>query len=656
MTLNYTLVYDTAGSADFVSTSGTITLAGGQSSYAISLADLLKLDGAIESTEGFTLRLSAPGDTNGSTVRFGSDAWTASSSTSMNIGGTLYDSDTAYSITPSASSLAESGSGQSSTFSLAVVRSGYSGSGSVKWRVEGVDGNPADASDFVGGVLPSGTLGFADGVTSGTITFAVRGDGSVEANEAFRVVFYEETLNGPGITRSLSQNSATLTITNDDTGISIADASITESDANQTLTFTVTRSGVTTGSSSMTWSLLHDTTSAADFSGATSGNLTFAAGETSKTISVTVVGDLTPEQVEQFRIVLGSFSSDISDQIRTTATGTIRNDDASFSIEPLQGASSEGQAQTFVITRSHSTEQSQTINWQILLNGSADAADLAGQAMSGSVIFAPGELTKTISIQSSQDVQAEVDETYSVQISLGAGAAGDTLGQATAEGTILNDDAAFNIAAEQVSRAEGQGGSTAFTFTVSRTGDTSGSASVAWRLGAGAASTADFASADELGDNNGLPSGSLVFADGESSKTITVLVSGDTLVEGDESFDIVLGNASGAQIQTGSASSTILNDDASISIAATDASKAEGDSGTTAFTFTITRTGSLEQAKTVDWAVVGSGLSPADGGDFPFGVLLPVPWCCRRGRPASPLPSTCAAICWPRATRASAWC
>ena len=218
-----------------------------------------------------------------------------------------------------------------------MVRSGYTGSGTVKWRVEGIGGNPADAADFTGGVLPSGTLGFADGVNTGTITFSVRGDGAVEANETFRVVFYEETLNGPGVTRSLSQNSATLTITNDDTGISIADASITESDANQVLTFTVTRSGVTSGSSSMSWSLLHDSTSAADFSGATSGTLSFAAGETSKTISVTVVGDVTPEQVEQFRIVLGSFSGDISDPIRTTATGTIRNDDATFSIAPLQG-------------------------------------------------------------------------------------------------------------------------------------------------------------------------------------------------------------------------------------------------------------------------------------------------------------------------------
>ena len=100
ITLNYTLTNGNTNSADFVSTSGTITLAGGQSSYAISLANLLKLDGSIESTEGFTLNLSAPGDTTGSTVRFGVDSIAASTATSMSVGGTLYDGDTAYSITP----------------------------------------------------------------------------------------------------------------------------------------------------------------------------------------------------------------------------------------------------------------------------------------------------------------------------------------------------------------------------------------------------------------------------------------------------------------------------------------------------------------------------------------------------------------------------
>lgn len=622
LTIGYTLINGSTSNADFVSLSGTFTLPAGVSSYNVSLLDLLKADGIIENTEGFTLRLNAPADSSGSSVRFGSDPWLASGSSSMDVAGTLLESDTRYTATPTVASQNEADSGQTTTYSLTVNRTGYSGVGSVKWRVEGVGVNPADAADFFGGALPSGTLGFANGVMSGNINITVRGDGQVENNEGFRVVFYEETLNSAGIVNRpvTGQNSADLTIVNDDTGISIADASIAETDANQTLTFTVTRSGVISGTSSMNWSLLHDTTTAADFTGATSGTLNFAANQTTAQITLTVVGDVTPESVEKFRIALSNLSSDISDQIRTTAEGTIRNDDASFSISPLQGASSEGQTQTFVITRSHDTGQNQTINWQVLFNGTAGSGDLSGP-LSGSVTFAPGELSKTITIQSSQDAVAEADETYSVQITLGAGTTGDTITQATAEGTILNDDAAFNIVADQSELAEGHGGTTAFTFTVQRSGDTSGSASVNWRLASLQAGVADFATADLLGDNAGLPSGSLAFADGESSKTITVLVNGDTLVEGDEAFQVVLGNPVGAQIQTGSASSTIVNDDASISIAATDASKAEGNSETTAFTFTITRTGALDQPKTVDWAVIGRGANPVDGADFQFGSL-----------------------------------
>jgi len=622
LTISYSLGNGSTSNGDFNNLTGTFVLEAGRSSYNVSLPGLLRSDALIEGNENFTLTLTSPGDTVGSTVRFGSDSSLPSNTNSVSINGTLRDSTTSYQILPVTASQNEGGTNQTTTYSLNVTREGYSGVAAVKWGVEGVGGNPATADDFQDGILPSGTLTFANGIMTGNISVRVRGDGSVENNETFRVVFYEETLSSAGIdNRAVSgQNSGTLTIVNDDTGISIADASITETDANQVLTFTVTRSGVISGTSSMSWSLLHDSTSAADFSGATSGTVNFGANQTTAQISVTVVGDITPEQVEQFRIALGSFSSDITDHIRTTAVGTIRNDDASFAIA-AGPAVEEGQAQTFIITRSHLTEQNQTINWQVLLNGTANAADLNGQPLSGSVTFAPNELSKTITIQSSQDSQAEPDETYSVVITLGAGTAGDVITQNSAEGTILNDDAAFNIVAGQSELAEGHDGTTTFTFTVQRSGDTSGSASVNWRLGSLQAGLADFASADLLGDNGGLPSGSLVFADGESSKTITVLVNGDTQIEGNETFELVLGNAVGAQTQTGSASSTIVNDDASVSIAATDASKAEGNSGTTAFTFTITRSGSLDQPKTVDWTVVGSGSHPADGNDFPFGVL-----------------------------------
>jgi uncharacterized repeat protein (TIGR01451 family) len=57
------------------------------------------------------------------------------------------------------------------------------------------------------------------------------------------------------------------------------------------------------------------------------------------------------------------------------------------------------------------------------------------------------------------------------------------------------------------------------------------------------------------------------------------------------------------------------------SIAATDANKAEGNSGFVAFTFTITRSGDLSSTTTLDYAVTGSGSNPADAADF--GGVLP---------------------------------
>lgn len=611
--LSYTLINGSTTNADFNQLSGTITLVGGQSSYNVSIADLLKQEGVIENAESFTLRLNTPADTSGASIRFASQTGTTPTQTQLDVSGTLLDTDTQYNLAIVTASQSESASGQTRTYSIDVTRSGYSGAGSVKWRVEGVGGSPADASDFPGGVLPSGTLSFADGITTGTINVSVRGDGTVEANESFRVVFYEETLTGPNpdITRAVSQNSGNLTITNDDTGISIADASVVETDGNQTITFMVTRSGVVSGTSTMNWALQHGTTNAADFTGSTSGTLTFGANETSKQILITVVGDVTPEMVEAFSIVLSNFSADVSDLIRTTATGTIGNDDASFAIAPLAASGSEAGSHTFRITRSHDTTQSQTINWQLVFDGTANAADFSGQTTSGSVTFAPGEMFKDITVTPNNDNTAEPDETYTVSISLGAGTTGDTITQATAVGTISNDDAAFSIVADQSEKAEGNAGTTAFSFTVTRSGDVSGAATVDWHIVAGVTNAADFVAT----------SGTVSFAAGVTSQTITVQVLGDNAVENNEVFTVELINPSGGQILTGTASSTIVNDDAEIAIAALSAVKAEGNSGTTAFTFTITRSGSLDQAKTVDWAVTGAGAHPADGADFLGGAL-----------------------------------
>src|SRR3546814_17689153 len=88
------------------------------------------------------------------------------------------------------------------------------------------------------------------------------------------------------------------------------------------------------------------------------------------------------------------------------------------------------------------------------------------------------------------------------------------------------EPARFAIAADDAVKAEGDAGSTAFTFIVTRTGDTAAAGSVDYAV-TGAADGADFA-----GGN--LPSGTLTFLTGETSKTLTIAVAGDSGFESDE--------------------------------------------------------------------------------------------------------------------------
>jgi hypothetical protein len=77
--------------------------------------------------------------------------------------------------------------------------------------VTGNNGAPANAADFTGGVLPSGTVSFAAGENSKTIAVNVAGDTSVEPDEHFAVTLSAPT--GATITTA----SAIGTILNDDT-------------------------------------------------------------------------------------------------------------------------------------------------------------------------------------------------------------------------------------------------------------------------------------------------------------------------------------------------------------------------------------------------------------------------------------------------------
>ena len=229
----------------------------------------------------------------------------------------------------------------------------------------------------------------------------------------------------------------------------------------------------------------------------------------------------------------------------------------------LNEGNSGSTAFTFTVTRTGSTTAASTAAFAVAGTGAnpATAADFTGGVfLTGTVSFAAGEASKTITVNVAGDAAAELNEGFTVTLSNPS--SGTALGTAAATGAILNDDAAasptLSIAATNASLNEGNSGSAAFTFTVTRAGSTTGASTAAFAVagtGANSASAADFT-------GGVLPTGTVSFAAGETSKTITVNVAGDSTVEPGENFTVTLSNPSaGTVLGTAAATGTILNDD-----------------------------------------------------------------------------------------------
>ncbi len=110
---------------------------------------------------------------------------------------------------------------------------------------------------------------------------------------------------------------------------------------------------------------------------------------------------------------------------------------------------------------------------------------------------------------------------------------------------------------------EGNSGASAFTFTVTRSGDTSTVVEADWfvhGVAPSAGSPYGEATADDF-TGNALPFGHISFAAGETSKAISVNVAGDTLPELDDAFVVSLDNVVGATVTTGTVNAIINDDD-----------------------------------------------------------------------------------------------
>ncbi|OBU77676.1 Calx-beta domain-containing protein [Cylindrospermopsis raciborskii] len=176
----------------------------------------------------------------------------------------------------------------------------------------------------------------------------------------------------------------------------------------------------------------------------------------------------------------------------------------------------------------------------------------------------------------------------------------------------LNDDRlvplsttpTITIASTNANQSEGNSGTKAFTFTVTRSVDTTGTSSANWAVTGSGTNQAD-------GTDFSGTSGTVSFAAGETTQTITVNVSGDSTVEPDEGFTVTLSNPTNATINTATAVGTIQNDDvvapglATVSLSLTSPSTVTEDGPQNLF-YVFSRTGDVTNSLTVNFNVSGS--------------------------------------------------
>lgn len=403
-----------------------------------------------------------------------------------------------------------------------------------------LDGSASSASDYQSA---AGTLTFAPGVSSETITVLVNGDRAVEYGESFYVKLSDAT------NAFVADVYGFGSITDDEPRLSIDYGPIVISEGNSgetTAVFSVRLSAPSDEPVSVNFSTAEgDTqwwggsgyyyyygppaaaTTDSDFEGQ-SGTVTFAPGETVKTIPITIYGDRLAEADEYFSVDLSGSTSGTIDSAH--AVGVIVDDEPYAmidSVSKLEGNTGTT-AFTFNVTLSAASDADVTVNYNSL-DGSATSASGDYQAVSGTLTFTPGQTSKTITVQVNGDRAREFDE-YFYLLLPGAGDSGyDALGY----GTIVDDEPRLTI--NDVYKAEGNSGTTVFRFTVSLSAAYDQAVTVNFKTVDGTA---------KAGTDYQAKTGTLTFAAGETVKFIDVLVTGETTREVSEYFQVQLTNPS----------------------------------------------------------------------------------------------------------------
>ncbi len=592
---------------DFITASDTANFTSGDDMETFTVT--IKADSIPEFDETFTVTLSSPGV--GALV----------SSTNGSAKGEITNDD-GHGIRIADVSRAEGATTNNMVFTIEAVPKSTTPI-TFNWTTANDDAgtNPATAgSDYTASNETGETI--SANSPSVSINVPILGDNNPEYDETFLVNLTNAT---SGV--QILDNSAKGTILNDD-GSTLTIAPVSQAEgtgSDTTMTFTITATPPAANQFRVNWATsivdgVDKATADTDFMSA-SGTATFDKDDTTETFTVTIIGDNDPEINETFTVTLSNPTTGGQLSVNNSAQGTIENDDgsglrikAASKEEGAMGATNNTMAFTIeVVPRSSSPI---TFDWatSIVVGVDSATADTDYMTLNGNDINIPANTSSfTINVPITGDDTPESDETFTITLS--DVSSGAKIIDATAKGTILNDDGS-TLKIEPVSLAEGANGATSkMIFMVTASPPATSRFTVEWETDTGtgenpATEDVDYTSA----------SGTLTFEETNSAKPIEISIRDDNIPEFNETFVVTLSNAgAGSQISgtKGSAQGTITNDDGH-GIRIADVSMAEG-STTNNMMFTIEAVPQSSNQISFDWTTAAdtSGTNPATAGsDF----------------------------------------
>ena len=387
--------------------------------------------------------------------------------------------------------------------------------------------------------------------------------------------------------------------------LSVADAEAAEEE-DGTLEFVVTLAPAASDTVTVDYATSDGTAAAGEDYTATSGTLTFQAGDTTKTISVPITDDTVDDGGETFTLTLGNASGAALGDAE--ATGTILDDDnappltASFSDMP---ASHTGEEFTFGLAFSEEVEVGYVTLRDTAFVVTGGEVSQAQRQQQGSnqawniTVDPDGQGAVTITLPETTDCDA-VD----------AICTGDERPLSHSLSSVVAGPVIIpTVSVSDASAAEGD----AVAFTVSLSAAGSRQVTVQYATSGGTATSGTDFTAE---------SGTLTFAANETSKTVSVATTDDSVDEDDETFTLTLSSPANATLGDATATGTINDNDESLpAVGVSDASAAEGD----AVAFTVSLSAASSRQVTVDYATSGGTATSgtdytAESGTLTFGA------------------------------------